>query len=102
MDMPSVCWRRRGNLDMTSLASRKRGDGGRQSFLLQGTGSFALDKKNGVGLAVKESICRKSVYTHQLVDERLMSMRFELTGECAAVNLVFDCPNGSQPQRRAE
>ena len=41
-----------------------------------------------VGLAVKESICRKSVYTHQLIDERLMSMRFELTGECAAVNLV--------------
>ena len=42
----------------------------------------------GVGLAVKESICRKSVYTHQLIDERLMSMRFELTGECARVNLV--------------
>ena len=42
----------------------------------------------GVGLAAKESICRKSVYTHQLIDERLMSMRFELTGECAAVNLV--------------
>ena len=41
-----------------------------------------------VGLAVKESIYRKSVYTHQLIDERLMSMRVELTGECAAVNLV--------------
>ena len=39
----------------------------------------------GVGLLVKESICRKSVYTHQLIDGRLMSMRFELTGECAAV-----------------
>ena len=34
----------------------------------------------GVGLAVKESICQKSVYTHQLIDEKLMSMRFELTG----------------------
>ena len=42
----------------------------------------------GVGLAVKETICRKSVYTHQLIDERLMSMRFELTGESTAVNLV--------------
>ena len=26
----------------------------------------------GGGLAVKESICRKSVYTHQLIDERLI------------------------------
>ena len=42
----------------------------------------------GVALAVKESICRKSVYTHQFIDERLMSMRFELTGVCAAVDLV--------------
>ena len=42
----------------------------------------------GVGLAVKASICRKPVYTHQLIDERLMSMRVELTGECAAVNVV--------------
>ena len=41
-----------------------------------------------VGLAVKELICLKSVYTHQLIDERLVSMRFELTGESVAVNLV--------------
>ena len=34
-----------------------------------------------------------------MIDERLMSMRFELTGECAGVNL---CPNGSEPQRRGE
>ena len=43
----------------------------------------------GIGLAVKETICRKSVYTHQSIDERLMSMRFELTGESVAVNLVI-------------
>ena len=43
---------------------------------------------HGVGLAVKESICRKTVCIHQVVHERLMFMRFELTGECAAVNLV--------------
>ena len=29
-----------------------------------------------VGLAVKQSICRKSVYTHQLIHQRVMSMRF--------------------------
>lgn len=39
----------------------------------------------GVGLAVKEPIGRKSVDTHQSIDERLM--RFELTCECVAVNL---------------
>ena len=31
---------------------------------------------------------RESVYTHQFIDERLMSMCFELTGESFAVNLV--------------
>ena len=43
---------------------------------------------HGVGLAIRETIGRKSVYTHQLIDERLMSMRFELTGESVATNLV--------------
>ena len=43
---------------------------------------------HGVGLAIRETICRKSVCTHQLIDERLMSMRFELTGEGVAINLV--------------
>ena len=33
-------------------------------------------------------MCRKSVYTHQLIDERRMSMGFEMTGESAAVKLV--------------
>ena len=42
---------------------------------------------HGLGLAIRETICRKSVYTHQLIDE-LMSMRFELTGESVAINLV--------------
>ena len=43
---------------------------------------------HGVGLAIRETICCKSVYIHQLIDERLMSMRFELTGESVAINLV--------------
>ena len=43
---------------------------------------------HGVRLATRETIGRRSVYTHQLIDERLMSMRFELTGERDATNLV--------------
>ena len=43
----------------------------------------------GVSLAVKESLCSKSVYTHQFIDERLMSMRFELASKCGAVNFVL-------------
>ena len=96
MDMPSVCWRRRGNLDVTSSACRKRGDRGRQEFSAAGYRVFRSGQEEtegrqglfGVGLAVKESMRRKSVYTHQLIDERLMSMRVEFTGECAAVTLV--------------
>lgn len=34
---------------------------------------------HGVGLAVNESICRRSVHTHQLNDERLISMRASAT-----------------------
>ena len=38
--------------------------------------SQASQGLHGVGLAVKESICRKSTYSKQFVDERLMAMRF--------------------------
>ena len=41
-----------------------------------------------VGLEVKESICRKSVYTHQFIDKQLMSMLFELAGKCGAANFA--------------
>ena len=90
-----MCWRRRGNLDVTSSACRKRGDRGRQEFSAAGYRVLCSEQEEtegrqglyGVGLAVKDSICRKSVCTHQLIDEQLMSMRFE-TGECAVVNLV--------------
>ena len=53
-----------------------------------GQGTDGRQGLHGVGLAIRETICRKSVYTHQLIDERLMSMRFELTGESVAINLV--------------
>ena len=42
----------------------------------------------GVRLTVKESICRKSVHTHQFSDEHRMSMRFALAGKCEMVNFV--------------
>ena len=49
-------------------------------------------------MAIRETILRKSVYTHQLIDERLMSMRFELTGESVAINLVVaNAPTEANP-----
>ena len=42
----------------------------------------------GVGLAVKESICSNSTYTTEYVDERLMAMRFEMSGQSGAVNFI--------------
>ena len=42
-----------------------------------------------MGLAVKESICSNSTYTTEYADERLMAMRFEISGQSGAVNFVF-------------
>ena len=52
------------------------------------SGTHGKQGQLGVGLAVKEEICRRSAYTHDFIDERLMSMRFETTDECAAINFV--------------
>jgi len=52
------------------------------------SGTYGKQGQLGVGLAVKEEICRRSAYTHDFIDERLMSMRFETTDECAAINFV--------------
>ena len=57
---------------------------------------------HGVGLTVRKTICGKSVYTHQLIGERLISMRFELTSENVAINSRCLCRNGSQPLHTAE
>lgn len=43
---------------------------------------------HGVGIAVKESMCRNSAYTTEYIDERLMAMRFEITGNRGVVNFV--------------
>ena len=44
--------------------------------------------QQGVALAVKESICKTSKFTREDVNERLMSMRFEMSGQHQAVNFV--------------
>ena len=44
--------------------------------------------QQGVALAVKESICKTSKFTREDVNERLMSMGFEMSGQHQAVNFV--------------
>ena len=44
--------------------------------------------QHGVALAVKESICKTSKFTREDVNKRLMSMRFEMSGQHQAVNFV--------------
>ena len=52
-------------------------------------------------MAIKETICRESVYTHLMIDERLMSMRFELTGESVAINsVVAYAPTEANPNTK--
>ena len=79
--------------DFVGLPETRRG--GKTEFSTAGYRVFCSEQEtggrqglHGVGLAIRETILRKSVYTHQLIDERLMSMRFELTGESVAINLV--------------
>ena len=45
-------------------------------------------EQHGVALAVKESICKTSKFTREDVDERLMSMRFEMSRQHQVVNFV--------------
>ena len=44
--------------------------------------------QHGVALAVKESICKTSKFTREDVNERLMPMRYEMSGQHQAVNFV--------------
>ena len=44
--------------------------------------------QQGVALAVKKSICKTSKFTREHVDERMISMRFEISGQHQAVNFV--------------
>ena len=43
---------------------------------------------HGVGIAVKDSLCKNSTYSTEYVNERPMAMRFEMAGHRGAVNFV--------------
>ena len=45
-------------------------------------------EQQGVALAVKESICKTSKFAREDVNEHLMSMRFEMSGQHQAVSFV--------------
>ena len=45
-------------------------------------------ERQGVALAAKESTYKTSTFTREEVDERLVSIRFEILGQHQAVNLV--------------
>ena len=41
-----------------------------------------------MGIAIKESICNKATYTTEYINERLMAMRFEISGHRGAINFI--------------
>ena len=102
--MTSVYWRRASSSAVTPLASRKLGAAGYHVFCSGQEKTAARQGLHGVGLAVKESLCSTSAYTHQFIDERFRTMRFELAGKCEAINFVVayaptDCTKGAELKR---
>ena len=79
-------------LDISVVGLQETGRAGRTEFAAAGFRVFCCGSEagghHGVGLAVKESICSNSTYTTEYVDERLMAMRFEISGQNGAVNFV--------------
>lgn len=65
---------------------------GRTEFAAAGFRVFCCGTEtggvHGVGIAVKESLCKTSTFTTEFIDERLMAMRFLLAGHRGAVNFV--------------
>ena len=51
-------------------------------------GSTGRGGQHEVGLAVKESIIREATWTQELMNERLISMTFNLTGKSNAVTFI--------------
>ena len=89
-DFSVLCEAARLDISVVGLQETRRA--GRTEFAAAGfrvscCGSEA-GGHHGVGLAVKESICSNSTYTTEYVDERLMAMRFEISGQSGAVNFV--------------
>ena len=79
-------------LDISVVGLQETRRAGRTEFAAAGFRVFCCGSEagghHGVGLAVKESICSNSTYTIEYVDERLMSMRFEISGQSGAVNFI--------------
>ena len=75
-------------LDILVVGLQETRRAGRTEFAAAGFRVFCYASEAGghygVGLAVKESICNNSTY----VDERLVAMRFEISGQSRVVNLV--------------
>ena len=78
--------------DISMVALQETRKAGRTEFVAAGFRVFCCESEtdghHGVGLSVKESICSNSTYTTEYVDERLMTMRFEISGQSEAVNFV--------------
>ena len=79
-------------LDISVVGLQETRRAGRTEFAAAGFRVFCCGSEagghHGVGLAVKESICSNSTYTTEYVDECLMAMRFEISGQSGAVNFV--------------
>ena len=78
------------NISVVGLQETRRA--GRTDFTAAGFRVFCCGSESGgqlgVGLAIKESICNNATYTTEYIDERLMAMRFEISGQRQAVNFV--------------
>ena len=79
-------------LDISVVGLRETSRAGRTEFAAAGFRVFCCGSEasghHGVALAVKEPICSNSTYTTEYVDERLMVVRFEISGQSGAVNFV--------------
>ena len=79
-------------LDISVVGLQETRRTGRTEFAAAGFQVFCCGSEagghHGVGLALKQSICSNSTYTTEYVDERLMTMRFEISGQSGAVNFV--------------
>ena len=79
-------------LDISVVGLQETRRAGRTEFAAAGFRVFCCGSEagghHGVRLAVKESICSNSTYTTEYVDERLMAMRFEISGQSGAVNFI--------------
>ena len=83
-------------LDISVVGPQETKRAGRKEFAVARFRVFCCGSEVGehhwVRLAVKESICSNSTYTTEYADERLMAMRFEISGQSGAINFVSAYP----------